>query len=152
MDDLRTKYERARRAKNQANYRAREERRNAEACRLATDYMRRRASEANAQTTAAEREARAAREAVALKDRAIHRQLQRITELERQLDIARAMLATYERRDTASHDATPMTQGHACECAQQAREATERAIAKIEPHARPWWRRVFEWPKSDGGR
>jgi len=152
MDDMRTKYNRARWAKNQANCRAREERRNASASLAAEGYWRRRASEANAQTAAAEREARAAREAVALKDRAIHRQLQRITELERQLDIARAMLATYERRDTASHDATPMTQGHACECARQASEATERAVARIEPHARPWWHRLVWWPKSDRSR
>ena len=152
MDDLRTKYNPARRAKNQANCRAREERRNAEASRKATDYMRRLASEANAQTVAAEREARAAREAVVLKERAIHSQLMRINDLERQLDVARATLATYERRDTASHDTQPMTQRHACECARRAREATERAMALIEPHARPWWRRVFEWPKSDGGR
>ena len=152
MDDYRTKYNRARKAKNKANQRTREERRRVEASQQATDYWSRRAAESNCQTAEAEREARAAREAVALKDRAIHRQLQRINELERQLDIARSMLATYERRDTASHDATPMTQHHACECARQAREATERAVARIEPHARPWWRRVFEWPKSDGGR
>jgi len=152
MDDYRTMYHRARKAKNKANQRTREERRHAAASLAAEGYWRRRASEANAQTAAAEREARADREAVALKDRAIHRQLQRITELERQLDIARAMLATYERRDTASHDATPMTQGPACECSRQAREATERAVARIEPHARPWWSRLLWWPKSDGCR
>lgn len=152
MDDMRTKYQLARRAKNQANYRARKEREWAEKSWQNSQRWIKAAADAKAQALTAEREARAAREAVALKDRAIHRQLQRITELERQLDIARAMLATYERRDTASHDATPMTHGHACECARQAREATERAVARIEPHARPWWSRLLWWPKSDGGR
>lgn len=156
MDDLRTKYRRARQAKNQANLRAREERRNAEASLQAEGYWRRRAAEANAQTTTAEREARAAREALRARDRNIERQSLLLAELQRDLSLVRGQLedalAREARRDTKPHDVPPMLALQPGVGVTIAREAAERAMARIEPHARPWWRRVFEWPKSDGGR
>lgn len=156
MDDLRTKYRRARQAKNQANLRAREERRNAEASLQAEGYWRRRAAEANAQTTAAEREARAAREALRARERSIERQSLLLAELQREVTITRGQLedalAREARRDTKQHDVPPMLALQPGGGVTIAREATERAMARIEPHARPWWQRLVWWPKNDGGR
>lgn len=138
MDDLRTKYRRARQAKNQANLRAREERRNAEASLQAEGYWRRRAAEANAQTTATEREARSLREAVKAKDRAIQHQLERIRSLEIQLDVLRVDLRVC---------------GEKLASAESREKLIEYWHAKALSEARrPWWQRFAWWPKSDGGR
>ena len=156
MDDLRKKYQRARQAKNQANCRARKDREWAERSWQNSQTWMKTAADAKAQALTAEREARAARVALRARERNIERQNLLLAELQRELTITRGQLEDAlergARRDIQPHDEPPMAQHHACECASLAREATELAMARIEPHARPWWQRLVWWPKSDRSR
>lgn len=154
--DMRTKYRRARQAKNQANLRARKERELAARSWQNSQTWMKTAADAKAQALTAEREARAAREALRARERNIERQNLLLAELQRELTITRGQLedalAREAQRDIQPHDVPPMTNHDFCECARLAREATELAMARIEPHTRPWWQRLVWWPKSDGGR
>lgn len=106
MNDLRKKYNLARRAKNQANYRARKEREWAAMSWQNSQTWIKTAADAKAQALTAEREARAARDALRAGERNIERQNMLLAELQRELSIARGQLEDALAREAKGNNGT----------------------------------------------